>query len=163
MSDPKMDDYLRRWKQREEAAEAMVPIVGRLYRERGVIIKVFGDSLVNKDRIEIIQIIRSARQILESEISVLQCLPMLEALARLDLSPVRIDIGNLVTNFYERSDLDDMDEYVADVLAPVCTGNVPIRSRPHVTTKTMCVSCVWTTHTAPIHSRLCVIPTKYCA
>jgi glyceraldehyde 3-phosphate dehydrogenase len=130
MSDPKMDDYLRRWKQREEAAEAMVPIVGRLYRERGVIIKVFGDSLVNKDRIEIIQIIRSARQILESEISVLQCLPMLEALARLDLSPVRIDIGNLVTNFYERSDLDDMDEYVADVLAPVCTGNVPIRSRP---------------------------------
>ncbi len=130
MSDSKVDDYLRRWKQREEAAEAMVPIVGRLYRERGVVIQVFGDSLVNKDRIEIIQIIRFARQILESEISVLQCLPMLEALAKLDLSPVRVDIGNLVTNFYERSDQIDMDEYVVEVLKPVCTGNVPIRSRP---------------------------------
>jgi glyceraldehyde 3-phosphate dehydrogenase len=130
MGDPKMDEYLKRWKQREEAAEAMVPIIGRLYRERGVIIKVFGDSLVNKDRIEIIQIIRFARQILESRISVLQCLPMLEALARLDLGPVRIDIGTLVTNFYQNSDETDMDEYVHEVLAPVATGKKPLRERP---------------------------------
>jgi glyceraldehyde 3-phosphate dehydrogenase len=130
MGDPKMDEYLKRWKQREEAAEAMVPIIGRLYRERGVIIKVFGDSLVNKDRIEIIQIIRFARQILESRISVLQCLPMLEALARLDLGPVRIDIGTLVTNFYQKSDETDMDEYVHEVLAPVATGKKPLRERP---------------------------------
>jgi glyceraldehyde 3-phosphate dehydrogenase len=125
-----MDEYLKRWQQREAAAEAMVPIIGRLYRERGVITKVFGDSLVNKDRIEIIQAIRLARQILESEISVLQCLPMLEAIAKLDLGPVRIDIGNLVTNFYERSDQLDMDEYVAEVLAPVVTGKRSLRSRP---------------------------------
>lgn len=130
MTDPKMDEYLRRWKQREQAAEAMVPIIGRLYRERGVIIKVFGDSLVNKDRIEIIQAIRFARQILESEISVLQCLPMLEAIAKLDLGPVRIDLGTLVTNFYQRSDQIDMDEYVAEVLAPVATGRKPLRVRP---------------------------------
>ncbi len=129
-SDAKMDEYLRRWKQREEAAEAMVPIIGRLYREHGVIVKVFGDSLVNKDRIEIIQIIRRARQILESEISVLTCLPMLEALAKLDLGPVRIDLGNLVTNFYERDDQDDMDEYVAEVLAPAMTGKKPLLERP---------------------------------
>jgi glyceraldehyde 3-phosphate dehydrogenase len=130
MTDPKMDEYLRRWKQREQAAEAMVPIIGRLYRERGVIVKVFGDSLVNKDRIEIIQAIRFARQILESEISVLQCLPMLEAIAKLDLGPVRIDLGTLVTNFYQRSDQVDMDEYVAEVLAPVATGCKPLRARP---------------------------------
>jgi len=130
MSDPKMDDYLRRWKEREQAAEAMVPIVGRLYRERGVIIKVFGDSLVNKDRIEIIQIVRFARQILESRVSVLQCLPMLEAVARLDLGPVRIDLGNLVTNYAQRRDGIGMDEYVAEVLAPAVTGNKPLRERP---------------------------------
>jgi glyceraldehyde 3-phosphate dehydrogenase len=130
MSDAKMDEYLRRWKQREAAAEAMVPIIGRLYRERGVLIKVFGDSLVNKDRIEIIQIIRFARQILESDISVLQCLPMLEALAKLDLGPARIDIGNLVTNFYDRDDQTDMDEYVAEVLSPAVTGKKPLRERP---------------------------------
>ncbi len=125
-----MDEYLRRWKQREEAAEGMVPIIGRLYRERGVIVKVFGDSLVNKDRIEIIQIIRFARQILESRISVLQCLPMLEAMAKLDLGPVRIDLGNLVTN-YERQTTDlTLDEYVAEVLAPSITGKKPLRERP---------------------------------
>ena len=130
MSDRKMDEYLRRWKEREEAAEGMVPIIGRLYRERGVIVKVFGDSLVNKDWIEIIQSIRLARQILESRISVLQCLPMLEAIAKLDLGPVRIDLGNLVTNYEQLTTGATIDEYVADVLAPSATGNKPLRERP---------------------------------
>ncbi|MFP6625200.1 MAG: glyceraldehyde-3-phosphate dehydrogenase, partial [Myxococcota bacterium] len=129
MSDRKMDEYLRRWKEREEAAEGMVPIIGRLYRERGVIVKVFGDSLVNKDWIEIIQIIRLARQILESRISTLQCLPMLEAIAKLDLGPVRIDLGNLVTN-YEPAAVASIDEYVAEVLAPSITGKKPLREHP---------------------------------
>ena len=130
MSDPKMDDYLRRWKDREEAAEAMVPIIGRLYRERGVIVKVFGDSLVNKDRIEIIQIVRQARQILESRISVLQCLPMLQSIEKLDLGPVRIDLGNLVTNYSQREGEISMDDYAAEVLAPAVTGKKPLRERP---------------------------------
>ena len=108
----------------------MVPIIGRLYREHGVIVKVFGDSLVNKDRIEIIQVIRFARQILESSISVLDCLPMLQAIAELDLAPVRIDLGNLVTSFRERTDGISMTEYVAEVLAPVATGKKPIRQTP---------------------------------
>ena len=130
MSDRKMDEYLRRWKEREEAAEGMVPIIGRLYRERGVIVKVFGDSLVNKDWIEIIQIIRRARQILESRISVLQCLPMLEVIAKLDLGPVRIDLGNLVTNYEQQTTDATRDEYVTEVLAPSLTGNKPLRERP---------------------------------
>ena len=130
MSDRKMDEYLRRWKEREEAAEGMVPIIGRLYRERGVIVKVFGDSLVNKDWIEIIQSIRLARQILESRISVLQCLPMLEAIAKLDLGPVRIDLGNLVTNYEQLTTGATIDEYVVDVLAPSVTGKKPLRERP---------------------------------
>jgi len=130
MSDRKMDEYLRRWKEREEAAEGMVPIIGRLYRERGVIVKVFGDSLVNKDWIEIIQIIRRARQILESRISVLQCLPMLEVIAKLDLGPVRIGLGNLVTNYEQQTTDATRDEYVTEVLAPSLTGNKPLRERP---------------------------------
>ena len=136
MSDRKMDEYLRRWKEREEAAEGMVPIIGRLYRERGVIVKVFGDSLVNKDWIEIIQIIRLARQILESRISTLQCLPMLEAIAKLDLGPVRIDLGNLVTNHEQLTTGATIDEYVADVLAPSATGNKPLRDRCSMTVET---------------------------
>ena len=39
----------------ERCAEAMLPIVGRLYRERGVIITCYGNSLVNKIPVEIIQ------------------------------------------------------------------------------------------------------------
>ena len=130
MNDPKMEEYLRRWKEREAAAESMVPIVGRLYRERGVIVKVFGNSLVNQDGIEIIRIIRYARQILESRISVLHCLPMLEAVSRLDLSPVRIDLGNLVTDYRSRTDGISMDEYVAEVLAAVTSGKAALRARP---------------------------------
>ncbi len=40
MIDQKMESYFQDWKRREQAAEAMVPIVGRLYRDRGVIVTV---------------------------------------------------------------------------------------------------------------------------
>ena len=55
MSDPKVDEYLADWTRREENAEAMVPMVGRLFREHGVIVKIFGIYLVNKDPVEILK------------------------------------------------------------------------------------------------------------
>jgi glyceraldehyde 3-phosphate dehydrogenase len=87
MSDPKTDTYLSDWKLREENAEAMVPTIGRLFREHGVIVKIFGIDRVNKDPVEILKAHRFARQILESEISVLDSLPILQALGGLHLAP----------------------------------------------------------------------------
>ena len=41
-------DYFSDWKEREALAEAMIPIVGSLSRERNVKCYIYGRSLVNE-------------------------------------------------------------------------------------------------------------------
>jgi len=130
VSDVKVESYLADWKRREESAEAMLPILGRLFREHGVIVKIFGNYLVNKDPIEILKAHRFARQILESEISVLDTLPILRAVNELNLAPARIDLANLTTRFMERTDGVSPRDFVEQVLAAVATGRRHLRATP---------------------------------
>jgi glyceraldehyde 3-phosphate dehydrogenase len=130
MSDEKMESYLREWQQREELAEALVPLVGRLYRERGVIITLFGNSLVNKSSIEIVKLHRLAGQIVDMDVTVHRTFPLLEVISGLDLSPARIDVGNLLTHSAAHEDDPAIAEFVAAELAEVCTGKAKILSEP---------------------------------
>jgi glyceraldehyde 3-phosphate dehydrogenase len=97
------DDALTSWKHREEIAEAMIPMIGRLYRERDVTILVHSRSLVNKSVISILKTHRFVRQIEDAELSVTDSFPILKALSELDLGPSRIDIGKLAVA-YARDD-----------------------------------------------------------
>ncbi len=130
MSDEKVDGYLADWKRREQSAEAMVPMIGRLFREHGVIVKLFGNYLVNKDPVAILKAHRSARQILESEISVLDTLPVLRAVNELNLAPARIDLANLTMRFMAREDGIHPRDFVAEELAAVATGRGRLRAEP---------------------------------
>ncbi|TMW62793.1 hypothetical protein Poli38472_005411 [Pythium oligandrum] len=49
------DQELEQWKQQEEAADLMVPLIGRLYRQRNVITTLFGKGLVHKNSVDIIK------------------------------------------------------------------------------------------------------------
>src|ERR1700757_4599917 len=62
------EDPFTGWKRREEIAEAMIPMIGRLYRERDVTILVHSRSLVNKSVISILKTHRFVRQIEEAEL-----------------------------------------------------------------------------------------------
>lgn len=64
----KAEEYYKDWSQRTEIAEAMVPIIGDLYRNRGVITTIYGRKLNNRQPIGILRAHRFARQIIESEI-----------------------------------------------------------------------------------------------
>jgi glyceraldehyde 3-phosphate dehydrogenase len=97
------DDSLTSWKRREEIAEAMIPMIGRLYRERDVTILVHSRSLVNKSVISILKTHRFVRQIEDAELSVVDSFPILTVLSALDLGPSRIDIGRLAVA-YARDD-----------------------------------------------------------
>ena len=41
------------WKEREALAEAMIPLIGKVYRENNVEVSVFGRSVVNRSVISI--------------------------------------------------------------------------------------------------------------
>lgn len=130
MNDRRMDSHLTDWRGRSRLAEEMVPIVGRLYRDRGVIITVFGHSLVNKSPIEIIQIHRTAAEIVDFEVSLQDCFGILDAAHELDLAPARIDIGNLFTRMRAENAQARVRDFVAAELRDICTGRSSIRPAP---------------------------------
>ncbi|MBW2697252.1 MAG: glyceraldehyde-3-phosphate dehydrogenase [Deltaproteobacteria bacterium] len=130
MSDDTADRYLRDWTHRQHMAEDMVPLLGRLYRDRGVIVTVFGQSLVNKSPLEIIQLHRKAGQMVDGDIPIEECLPILEAISQLDLAPARIDIGNLLTHMRTQQADTEVAEFVKRELAGICTGLSSIREEP---------------------------------
>ncbi len=88
-------EHMGRWKNREEIAERMIALLGRLYREHAVLVTVYDRSLVNRSVIQILKAHRRARMI-SVELSVVDTWPLLEELAsRTHLPACQIDLGKL--------------------------------------------------------------------
>ena len=118
--------YLNEWKGHEETAERMLAIIGRLYREHNIVTTVYGRSLVNSPTIEILKAHRFARLILDSELTVLETAPILEAVGKLDLAPARIDLGRLAVRYQAVAGTVSIDEFLQKELAAVNTGRTPL-------------------------------------
>ncbi|GLW53629.1 glyceraldehyde-3-phosphate dehydrogenase [Kitasatospora phosalacinea] len=112
------DDVFTDWKNREELAETMIPIIGRLHRERDVTILLHSRSLVNKSVVSILKTHRFARQIAGEELSITETFPFLQALAALDLGPSQIDLGLLA----EAHRADDRGLSAAEFTAEAVAG-----------------------------------------
>jgi glyceraldehyde 3-phosphate dehydrogenase len=117
------DDHFSRWKNREEIAEAMLPMIGKLYRERDVTIQVYSRSLVNKSVITLLKTHRFVRQIENAELSVVETYPILQALMALDLGPSRIDIGKLAVAYKKEGQGKDLAAFVRERVAGATDGN----------------------------------------
>ncbi|MVU83432.1 glyceraldehyde-3-phosphate dehydrogenase [Nocardia sp. ET3-3] len=116
-------DHLDRWNAHEAAAEAMIPLIGKLYREKGVTILLHSRSLVNKSVISILRTHRFARQIEGEELSIDETFPFLEVLSAMDLGPSKIDLGRLVMAYRADERGLSVPEFTADVLADITDGN----------------------------------------
>ncbi|OPF81109.1 aldehyde dehydrogenase [Streptomyces antioxidans] len=112
------EDSFTNWKHREEIAESMIPLIGKLHRERDVTVLLHSRSLVNKSVVSILKTHRFARQIAGAELSVTDTLPFLRALTALDLGPSQIDIGRLA----ETHRADDRGLSVAEFTAEAVAG-----------------------------------------
>ena len=95
-----LEDYFPDWKQREALAEAMIPIIGDLYR-KNVVIYCYGRALYNQSVTDIMKTHRFVRQVAKNELSEFESHPILEALSQLDLGPSHIDVGKLTTRYME--------------------------------------------------------------
>lgn len=98
MALPSLDDYFPDWKEREALAEAMIPIIGRLYR-KNVVTYCYGRALHNESVTRIMKTHRYVRQVTNIELSEFESYPILEALSQLDLGPSHIDVGKLAANY----------------------------------------------------------------
>ncbi|MFD4474552.1 glyceraldehyde-3-phosphate dehydrogenase [Streptomyces sp. NPDC058471] len=122
------DDSFTNWKNREEIAESMIPIIGKLHRERDVTVLLHSRSLVNKSVVSLLKTHRFARQIAGEELSVTETLPFLQALTTLDLGPSQIDIGLLAESFRADDRGLSVTEFTAGAVVGA-TGENKIESR----------------------------------
>ncbi|MCC9204465.1 glyceraldehyde-3-phosphate dehydrogenase [Arthrobacter sp. zg-Y769] len=102
---------------REALAEAMIPLIGRLYRENSVVTSVYGRPLVNKSVIDILKAHRFARQIDETELPVAETYPLLLALTELELGAASVDLARLSNKYKEQG--GDLSEFLRTELADV--------------------------------------------
>ncbi|NRB41152.1 MAG: glyceraldehyde-3-phosphate dehydrogenase [Pseudomonadales bacterium] len=121
MTDIKRDrpeDYFSDWKEREALAESMVPLVGKLYREKNVKSYIYGNSLYNESVIAIMQSHRTVRQVEKNELSEFETYPVLNALSGLDLGAAHIDVGRMAVAYEEvKSSGISVEDYVKQEVA----------------------------------------------
>jgi glyceraldehyde 3-phosphate dehydrogenase len=123
-------DSFTNWKHREEIAESMIPIIGKLHREQDVTILLHSRSLVNKSVVSILKTHRFARQIAGEELSVTETLPFLQALATLDLGPSQIDIGMLAATYRSDDRGLSVTEFTTEAVAGALGENKIERREP---------------------------------
>jgi len=109
------------WNKRQALAEAMIPLIGTLYRDHGVVTSIYGRRLINQSPVEILKAHRFARKVNEVELPIEETFPLLSALAELEPAAASVDLAKLLTRF--RADDRDLTEFLRDELAPVVEGD----------------------------------------
>lgn len=107
------------WTTREALAEAMIPLVGKLYREKNVVVSVYGRQLVNRTVVNIMKSHRFVRAFEKSELYVEDTFSILEILLGLQLKPARIDIGKIAVRFKTDNQGLDLAAFVQREVASV--------------------------------------------
>jgi glyceraldehyde 3-phosphate dehydrogenase len=121
--------YFNDFNERLMIAEEMVPLIGKLYREKSVVTYLYGRTLVNKTAIDILKEHRFARQILENELSVRETFFVLSAVKNFDLSPCRMDLGKLTTKF-QNSSYEDVSDFLKEELKDITCKDKNVLEKP---------------------------------
>src|SRR5690554_1697081 len=121
MSDQQQDLTLASWQERQEYAEMMQPLIGRLYRNYGVEILVYGRSLLNVDTINIIKAHRLISRHEGLKLRLRESYPFIEALSKMKLAPARVDLGKLAFNYLHKDagKGDSIEAYLERELAEI--------------------------------------------
>ena len=110
-------EHQGRWKNREEIAERMIALIGQLYREKNIVVSVYGRSLINRSVIQILKSHRRTRM-LDVELSVVHTFPILEALMKIEnIGSAEVDIGKLAVEYKNQG--GDVDAFVANAVASI--------------------------------------------
>ncbi|NAW87977.1 glyceraldehyde-3-phosphate dehydrogenase [Photobacterium halotolerans] len=124
------ENYLLDWQTSQTNAESISPILGQLYRQKGVEVLLFGRQVVNASVIDLIKAHRVGRRYTGSDISPSLTLPLVEKLNDMDLSPCRIDIGQLAHAYWkDHNDESNLDDFLTTVLADSLSSTQTLQSR----------------------------------
>ena len=125
--------YLKSYMNSQTLAEEMIPAVGKMYRDRGVIVTVFGRKLMNSNTIEIIKAHRLGGYMVGRELPVEESYALLQTMQGMNLGVSRIDIGKLASQYAAlkaEGAAPALAEFLQSELAAVNHGKTSLVDKP---------------------------------
>ena len=110
-------DYDKVWDQQETAAEAMIPLIGDLYRDKSVEISVFGQLMVKRTVSDIMIAHDFAREVQAVKLTPVDSLRVVKFLHAQPLHSAHIDIGKLLVKFQDSGEEGTPDAFLKRELA----------------------------------------------
>ncbi len=130
MSIEQEDQLLQAYIQRQELAEQMLPMIGRLYRNNGILMRVYGRAINNVTTVDILKTHRFARQYTGEELSIQHSFQLVEAMEGLQLAPAKIDLGRLTNQWRAAGNGVSAADFLRAELAPIVGHPDPLLKEP---------------------------------
>ncbi|GAA1724831.1 glyceraldehyde-3-phosphate dehydrogenase [Microcella frigidaquae] len=113
------------WKARETLAEQLIPLIGRLYRDHGVVTSIHGRRLINQSPIGVIKAHRYAHHVTGAVLPLERTREVLDALLTLDPGSASLDIARLLGDYDAHGAGRSLAAYLGEVVgaAPAPTGD----------------------------------------
>ncbi|MGB0824089.1 MAG: glyceraldehyde-3-phosphate dehydrogenase, partial [Alphaproteobacteria bacterium] len=121
-------EHFDNWKAQQSAAEQMIPLVGQLYRDNGVVIRIFGRPMLHNSTIGIIKAHRYANQMVGEELDLEKSLELVTAMTAMPLAASRVDLGKLCHRFMHAG--GDAKTFLEEQLASINTGVASVLAEP---------------------------------
>lgn len=123
MSD--FEDRRSAWLEREQLAERIIPLVGALYRDFGVVTSIHGWRLINRSTVDLLKAHRLQRHTGDEQLNLEDSIRVLEALREIAPGPASIDIARLVERYNEHGAGSDFVDFIRGEVAQVVGGEEP--------------------------------------
>ncbi|AWL12157.1 Glyceraldehyde-3-phosphate dehydrogenase (phosphorylating) [Saliniradius amylolyticus] len=114
-------ELLNSWQERQEYAEQMQPLLGKLHRDKSVEVTLYGRPLLGANTIDIIKAHRTVRLHTGNKLRLRESWPLLEALSEMNLKPAQVDLGKLAYHYHygDKAQGRDITTYLQQELADI--------------------------------------------
>lgn len=127
MTGTERNEYLNQWLSNQELSEEMQPMIGKLYRNCGVLLRIHNRPLTNSSTIQLLKDHRYVRRLFGDELKIQDSYQMVKAMSSLELGPSVVDLGRM-THQWVKAGRPDAKEYVAQTLKSVIgTDKAPLK------------------------------------
>lgn len=113
------ESHLLNWQESQDLAESMLPLLGKLYRNKGVEVLIYGRPLQNATAIDLQKAHRVVKRHEGRVLRFTESFPLLQVISELPIRNAQIDIGRLAIRYWsENKDSTAIDSFLRTELAP---------------------------------------------
>ncbi|KAB2113113.1 glyceraldehyde-3-phosphate dehydrogenase [Vibrio alginolyticus] len=124
------EKYLQDWQTSQTIAESISPLIGKLYRQKGIEVVLFGKTLINATTIDILKTHRVARRYTGNPLSLEHTMPIIQALCEMSISSCRVDVGQLATMYRnEHDDTSSLNDFLITALDGARDADSSLKAR----------------------------------